>query len=697
MQQRDSTKSDHEQGLYERYRVERIDGRTDEGGGYFVLRTHNLTNDKPETAALRAYAAAVRPTHPALAADIEAQLPDDARAPSLRDDLVELGRLREQVGAYQRWSKELAAYLVEHHKQPEVDDRSVAILDGYHVGLTAVAGPSAGGENTLAAAVRLLKLAAERGAFMAFARTADDTICGDLLALADDIELNLDRTVEPENARQNIALFRRAAATIEVAESQLRVLGGQLDQIAESVSPGVRETRIDDGKDRSWKAPDTVELVREFVEQRRVLPPDLVTRAAAAASALDECAAKNLAEGDDEIAWTAAKVLREIVDAADKQPEVVETRFTEVHYAIGEANEPRTVLRFEGLPDVSLPDSDVVTLVRERAATTSTGWRAGDRCTVDGEGDEVFTLTSDIDDRTAMLVNASGETHGREDLRKLRRAPPAHETSKTPAADLSERANVMVTNLLHITKNKKYLSPAGASAIKSAAALLAELAEALQPSAFFWVVDEFCDNEGETFGIAIPATQRVDDALARWAKTYDEVVASESGRAPHPDPCGVELGQSGDTLTFRPRRTATHLEALGDDDENGYSARIRMLKPEGVELLIKAIAEIPEGGSLALYKGQLTTCYVDGDVREPADVADLWELCDDDMFEDDGADVRDGRGDHHHADDMALGDDDDDDPTEDELEERHEENLRDHEDFLRATAVPERIETEDES
>lgn len=54
-----------------------------------------------------------------------------------------------------------------------------------------------------------------------------------------------------------------------VANAQLAELGGKLDQIAEMISPMVRETRVDDGKDHSWKAPDPVELVREFVAQRR--------------------------------------------------------------------------------------------------------------------------------------------------------------------------------------------------------------------------------------------------------------------------------------------------------------------------------------------------------------------------------------------------------------------------------------------
>lgn len=83
----------------------------------------------------------------------------------LRDAADEVERMLRQVAAYQEWSKALADYIVATHKQGAVDDASAAILDGYHVGLTPVAGPRDGGENTLAAALRLLKLAKARGAF----------------------------------------------------------------------------------------------------------------------------------------------------------------------------------------------------------------------------------------------------------------------------------------------------------------------------------------------------------------------------------------------------------------------------------------------------------------------------------------------------------------------------------------------------
>ena len=61
-----------------------------------------------------------------------------------------------------------------------------------------------------------------------------------------------------------------------------------------------------------------------------------------------------------------------------------------------------------------------------------------------------------------------------------------------------------------------------------------------------------------------------------------------------------------------------------------------MLKPDGVEILLKAIAALPPGGSLSLYKGTLSTCFADGAAGEPEEIADLWKHCDEDMFEDDG-------------------------------------------------------------
>ena len=65
-----------------------------------------------------------------------------------------------QVEAYQKWASALGQHIVDTHKRGQVDDKAVAVLDGYphpDLGLPK--------ENTLEAALRLLKLAADRGAF----------------------------------------------------------------------------------------------------------------------------------------------------------------------------------------------------------------------------------------------------------------------------------------------------------------------------------------------------------------------------------------------------------------------------------------------------------------------------------------------------------------------------------------------------
>lgn len=78
--QRDVTKSAEQQGLFEKFRVQRLDG-SDCGGGkhygckYFVL---DLDHDQHAPAAMQAYAASCRETHPQLTADIDKQYPPAA-------------------------------------------------------------------------------------------------------------------------------------------------------------------------------------------------------------------------------------------------------------------------------------------------------------------------------------------------------------------------------------------------------------------------------------------------------------------------------------------------------------------------------------------------------------------------------------------------------------------------------------------
>lgn len=70
--ERDPTKTNAQQGLYGKFRIERTDGGSAPGGKhhgcqYFVL---DVTHDKHAAVALAAYADAVAATHPQLAQDM---------------------------------------------------------------------------------------------------------------------------------------------------------------------------------------------------------------------------------------------------------------------------------------------------------------------------------------------------------------------------------------------------------------------------------------------------------------------------------------------------------------------------------------------------------------------------------------------------------------------------------------------------
>jgi hypothetical protein len=109
------------------------------------------------------------------------------------DQWTELDSLRTSVAAQREHHHEIGQYLVAAHKPGLVDEAAVAILDGYHVGAKEVAGGGAGepGETTLGAALRLLKLAAEHGAY-AFrpARSAETTREDRLFEMAPDVFRN---------------------------------------------------------------------------------------------------------------------------------------------------------------------------------------------------------------------------------------------------------------------------------------------------------------------------------------------------------------------------------------------------------------------------------------------------------------------------------------------------------------------------
>lgn len=415
------------------------------------------------------------------------------------------------------------------------------------------------------------------------------------------------------------------------------------------------------------------------------LPPDLVTRAAAVAHALEQGNADEEAEiyGDK----TAVKVLRDIIAVVEASADTtLETRFTEVHYAVDGAGGPRTVFRFEGLPDVSVPDPDADKLVARHIGQSGlknkvaaaicnnsnyppaaqvhilgrnltrlidavfgalgvvpvtvgddpgvgrgdetvvtvvdqeTGerveWREGDRCTINGEGSTVFTLR-ELRANVAMPVDPSGQPNGWKSYEQMH---------KVTADPLAERARGAAGAL-----RKLGLGEPASSVVADAADVLSEAGEALRGEAInlYWLVDEYNDTEGETFGIAVRASRDVDRALFKWARSYEAMLATERGETPQAAVLNRRLANGGDALTFRRGLTSAELEAIENASDNGYSARVRILSAEGTKVLLDAINDTPPGGSLSLYKGTLSTCMpeledAEQPVPEPTELADLW-------------------------------------------------------------------------
>jgi hypothetical protein len=73
--------------------------------------------------------------------------------------------LQEMIDARDESHHEIGQYLLATHKAGEVDADAIAILDGHHIGDREV-DDGERGETTLEAALRLLKLAKQRGAFV---------------------------------------------------------------------------------------------------------------------------------------------------------------------------------------------------------------------------------------------------------------------------------------------------------------------------------------------------------------------------------------------------------------------------------------------------------------------------------------------------------------------------------------------------
>lgn len=75
LSERNKAKPAQEQGMFRKFEVRRVDGSDLPGGKHHGCRYYvlDLTHDQYAAAAMRAYAAACRATHPDLAADIEAE------------------------------------------------------------------------------------------------------------------------------------------------------------------------------------------------------------------------------------------------------------------------------------------------------------------------------------------------------------------------------------------------------------------------------------------------------------------------------------------------------------------------------------------------------------------------------------------------------------------------------------------------
>ena len=412
------------------------------------------------------------------------------------------------------------------------------------------------------------------------------------------------------------------------------------------------------------------------------LPPDLVTRAAAVAHALEQGNADvSLMPIDEEaeiygektVVQTAVKVLRDIIAAVEASADTtLETRFTEVHYAVDGAGGPRTVFRFEGLPDVSVPDTDADKLVA-RLVDMETRWCALNERRLDLIELEVAQSIESVEveelERLQLIADVKFRPLHQEAMRRLDLDPLAERALAAAAAlrklglgepassvvtgaadvlseavealrgpesassdpDLAERAGVMSTNLMTVLERWADAVEPVRSAIVTAAALFSEVAERLKVGQqLYWLVDEFNDTEGETFGIAVRASRDVDRALFKWARSYEAMLATERGETPEPNSVlNCTLTNGGDALTFRRGLTSAELETIENASDNDYGARVRILSAEGTRVLLDAINDTPPGGSLSLYKGTLSACMpeledAEQPVPEPTELADLW-------------------------------------------------------------------------
>ena len=111
---KDDTKTNAEQGLYQKFSVERTDGSSAPGGKHhgcrhFVL---DVDHDPAAKAALTAYAAAVAPTHPKLARDIRSQY--DLSEPQAQPEPSLIQKAIRQLRDLEPWDRKTYSPELSH-------------------------------------------------------------------------------------------------------------------------------------------------------------------------------------------------------------------------------------------------------------------------------------------------------------------------------------------------------------------------------------------------------------------------------------------------------------------------------------------------------------------------------------------------------------------------------------------------------
>lgn len=170
------------------------------------------------------------------------------------------------------------------------------------------------------------------------------------------------------------------------------------------------------------------------------------------------------------------------------------------------------------------------------------------------------------------------------------------------------------------------------SAVEQALSALESATEALNPGARYWLVDEYNDWEGETFGFAIPMSPRADAVMEQWLRLIVKDSLATEGwyiSRPPPDPATAPLEvlteHSWNGMRWESGVTADALESIEEYSPNNYAARVTFLEDDKVAALLTAIETAIASGasSIYLYKGQLMVQHGD-DRNNYKVVLDLW-------------------------------------------------------------------------